>query len=368
MKRKRCLLILSFLFIISCVGSLKNDSDTLAGEEESIKKYAQAKGIYVGTAVRYTPLFHPAETNYKKLLTKEFNIIVAEDDMKFENLQTSENNFFFNYADRITAFAKSNGMKVRGHTLLWHNQSGFAANITDPTQASNVLSNHIFTVMRRYSNVVEYWDVVNEAIGSDTNLIGYPNSLRKSFWWTNLGEAYVEYAFQLARAAVPNAKLFYNEYGNEGVSRYKFRETINLVSNLKAKGLIDGLGLQMHLSTDRNYPFDDNFFLALEEYAKLGVEIHITELDIAIRLTNTNGIALTPEELEIEYEKQAQMYALTFATCLSNTNVKAILMWGFTDKYSWIPQYRINYGDALIFDKNYNKKKAYKAILEILKK
>jgi hypothetical protein len=41
-------------------------------------------------------------------------------------------------------------------------------------------------------------------------------------------------------------------------------------------------------------------------------------------------------------------------------------MWGFTDKYSWIPGFFSGFGDALIFDVNYQPKPAYSAMLSAL--
>ncbi len=321
---------------------------------EPLRSLAELRGIYIGAAVDPTPLKN--EAMYSNTLVNEFNMVVAENHMKFENLEPSSNNFDFSLADRIVGVALSNNMKIRGHVLLWHNQSGWAAYVNNPAAMSNILSNHIFTVMRYYSNKVEYWDVVNEAI--DDNIpnkpVSYYNHLRKSFWWTNLGNDYIEYAFQLARQADPTAKLFYNDYGIEATN-FKSDATFLLVSNLKAKGLVDGIGFQMHISAD-NPPVDRGFNVNLQRFGNLGLEIHVTEMDVRI------PVPATEQNLTL----QADTYKRTVATCLSNTNVKAIVLWGFTDKYSWIPQFIEGWGAALIFDENYNKKKAYYGVAEAL--
>ncbi|MGC8764755.1 MAG: endo-1,4-beta-xylanase [Brevinematia bacterium] len=325
-------------------------------KEKTLRLLASLRGIYIGAAVTPDPLKN--EPLYSNTLVREFNMVVPENHMKFELIEPSSNNFDYANADLIVNTAIANNMKIRGHTLLWHLQSSWVSTIINPTAISNILSNHIYTVMKRYSNKVSYWDVVNEAIDDDPTTSGYPNSLRKSFWWTNLGNQYVEYAFSLARAADPTAKLFYNDYGNEGYNGWnnKSYETFLLVSNLKAKGLIDGVGLQMHIDTS-GYPMNDNFAANLQRLAGLGVEIHITEVDVRIPM---------PAK-DIDINKQADIYKQLFTMALSNQNVKAILLWGFTDKYSWIPWFYDNsYGDALIFDKNYNRKKAYYAIMEAL--
>jgi len=334
-------------------GSGNNPSSV---SQKTLKEVAQSRGIYIGTAVRAYLLNSP-DLYYTPTIKKEFNIIVAENEMKFESLQPTANNFYFKDADKIVSFATNNGMQIRGHVLLWHQQSGWIASVTNPTQVSNALSNHIFTVMKRYSNVIKWWDVVNEAIDDNYPTVAYPACLRKSFWWTNLGNSYVEYAFQLARAANPSAKLFYNDYNIEGFSSRKSKNAFLLVSNLKDKNLIDGIGMQMHVSVEY-HPLNDNFISNLNQYSSLGLEIHITECDVRILRNQTT--------YQTQLNLQADIYKKLMANCLSNTNVTAFLTWGFTDKYSWIPDVFPQWGDALLFDKNYNKKKSYYALLEAM--
>jgi len=357
MKSLAGILMLLALFGCQISKGTLSDSSSISSEDIPLKELASARGIYIGTAVTPGPLFNNPEVAYSNILVREFNIIVAENDMKFENLEPSSNNFNFSTADKIVNLAIANGMKIRGHVLVWHQQSGWASSVNNPEALSNILSNHIFTVMRLFSNKVQYWDVVNEAIDDNLNNSAttfYPN-LRKSFWWTNLGSNYIEYAFQLARAADPTAKLFYNDYSIEAYNN-KAYYTFLLVSNLKAKGLIDGIGLQMHIDTNFN-PYSNGFANNLKRFSDLGLEIHITEMDVRIPV---------PSSYE-NYTAQAKTYKDVLTVALANTNVKAIIFWGFTDKYSWVPQFFTGYGNALLFDKNYNKKKAYDAVWEVLK-
>ncbi|MEJ5284701.1 MAG: endo-1,4-beta-xylanase [Brevinematales bacterium] len=359
MKKIKILAIL-FLFMYGCESALNTGSGSLTpsyNTDETLRQIAEEKGIYVGAAVADTPLFSKNEP-YSNVFVKEFNMMVCENEMKFEYLQTSSNNFYWTIADRMVNVALANNMKIRGHTLLWHSQSGWASNVNNPAALSNILSNHIFTVMKRYSNKINYWDVVNEAIEVNnalSNSSNFYDHLRKSFWWTNLGSNYVEYAFQLARAADPTAKLFYNDYGIEAYNT-KALYTYLLVSNLKAKGLIDGVGFQMHIDTNFK-PFQNGFASNLKRFSDLGLELHITEMDVRIPIPANYT----------SYSQQANTYREVISTALSNSNVTAIVFWGFTDKYSWVPGFFTNYGDALLFDKNYQRKQSYNAVMEVLK-
>ncbi|MCX7820074.1 MAG: endo-1,4-beta-xylanase [Brevinematales bacterium] len=355
-----------FLFIVmvlltSCASELTTSAsgNSSAESTETLRNIASQKGIYIGSAVADTPLFSKTEP-YSNIFVKEFNMMVAENEMKFEYLQTSSNVFYWFIADRMVNVALANNMQIRGHALLWHNQSGWASSVNNPAALSNILSNHIFTVMRRYSNKIAYWDVVNEAIEVNNSMVNSSNfydHLRKSFWWTNLGSNYVEYAFQLARAADPTAKLFYNDYGIERYNNNpKAFYAYQLVSNLKAKGLIDGVGFQMHIDTNFK-PFENGFELNLKRYSDIGVEIQITEMDVRIPVPANSTL----------YSLQANTYREVLSIALSNSNFTAIVFWGFTDKYSWIPDFFSGFGDALLFNTSYQKKPSYDAVMEVLK-
>ncbi len=351
------LLFIILVFFTGCSNTINESSGALSDDNtETLRSIAETKGIFIGTAVAYTPLMNKIEP-YSNIFVREFNMVVAENEMKFESLEPSSNNFSWDQADRIVTVATQNNMAIRGHTLLWHQQSGWASNVNNPQALSNILSNHIFTVMKRYSNVIVYWDVVNEAIDDNISSqpVSYYNHLRKSFWWTNLGSNYVEYAFKLARQANQTAKLFYNDYGIEA-KNFKSDATYLLVSNLKANNLIDGVGFQMHIDTNFK-PFQNGFASNLKRFSDLGLELHITEMDVRVQ-TPANSIS---------YANQATTYREVISTALSNTNVTAIVFWGFTDKYSWIPGFMSGWGDALLFTSGYQKKQSYHAVMDVIK-
>jgi len=315
---------------------------------DTLRSSAQARGFLIGAAVAAQPL--KDEEAYSQALAREFNVVVPENAMKFGSLRPSRTQFDFSDADAIVDFAEAHAMKVRGHTLVWHNQNPqwlVNENLSD-SERSRILKEHIQTVVTRYRGRVYAWDVVNEAI--DQNL-----GRRETFWSKALGDDYLEQAFRWAREADPQAKLFYNDYGGEALGA-KSEAVYRLLINLKARGIpIDGIGLQSHFRTDQP-PNMRDVATNMKRLAALGLEIHVTEFDVRMSLPST----------EQELQKQAEIYRGYLSTCLSVSSCKAFLMWGFTDKYSWIPGHIAGMGAALPFDGSYKPKPAYAALIDVL--
>jgi endo-1,4-beta-xylanase len=289
-------------------------------------------------------------------------MVEAEDAMKWWVLHSASDRFDFTKADEIVRFAQAHGMKVRGHCLVWdhNNPSWLEQGSFTPAQLSQMLHEHISTVMKHYAGQVFAWDVVNEAL--DEN--GRPKNSR----WFNQpgigladkGTAYVEQAFRWAHEADSGALLFYNETGGEGLGG-KSDAIYAMVKDFRTRGVpIDGVGLQMHLS---RLDYDtaavaDN----IARLTKLGLQVHITELDISLPV-DANGQASASD-----LEKHADLYQKVVRACLQHSGCTAIQTWGFTDKYSWIGSHSHGTrGAALPFDRAYQPKPAYSAILNELR-
>jgi len=157
---------------------------------------------------------NPLTIKYQKdLIIKHFNSLTAENEMKFESLQAEEGTFTFDQADQLLSFANEYGKKVRGHTLVWHNQTPdwvFTNKNGNPIDRYTLLERmktHISTVMERYKGQIYSWDVVNEAVSDSGD-----NLLRDSKWKDIVGEDFIDKAFEYAHLADPNALLFYNDY------------------------------------------------------------------------------------------------------------------------------------------------------------
>jgi endo-1,4-beta-xylanase len=318
--------------------------------------------VLVGTAVRPSQL---SETAYASTLAREFSMVEAEDAMKWAILRPDRATYNFRQGDEVVRFAQAHQMKVRGHCLVWgrYNPDWLTQGHFTTRQLSRLLHEHITRVMKHYRSQVFAWDVVNE--GLDEN-----GDVRDSLWynqpgigWSQKGTAYNEQVFRWAHKADPHALLFYNEAEGEGLNR-KSDAIYTMVKDFKRRGVpIDGVGLQMHIPTlDGEIPAIIATISAnIARLTALGVQVHITELDVSLPV-NSNGLP-RPDDLT----RQAEVYRGIVRACLNSAGCTAIQTWGFTDKYSWIGSHSRNArGQALPFDRAYQAKPAYRAILEEL--
>ena len=187
---------------------LKKEAKNMNQQLNTPDLYQVYKNFFtIGAAVNSKTL-----ESEKELLKKHYNSLTAENEMKFELLQPEQGNFNFANADKLVAFANENNMKLRGHTLVWHNQTTeWLFQNPDGTQVNREIllqrmEEHISTVLGRYKGQFYSWDVVNEAISDDDS-----EYLRKSKWLDIIGEDFIAKAFEFAHQADPNASLFYND-------------------------------------------------------------------------------------------------------------------------------------------------------------
>ncbi|MGA8429873.1 MAG: endo-1,4-beta-xylanase [Candidatus Sulfotelmatobacter sp.] len=324
----------------------------------TLRQSADRAGILVGSAAR-SPLLQ--EAAYAATLSREFNMLEAEDAMKWWTIRRDPKRFDFTEGDELVRFAQAHWMKVRGHCLVWdhNNPEWLAQGKLTPVQLSHILREHIGTVMKHYADHVFAWDVVNE--GFDEH-----GKVRNSIWYNQPGigladkdTAYIEQAFRWAHEADAHALLFYNEAEAEGLNP-KSDAIYAMLKDFKQRGVpIDGIGLQMHIPS-LNVDLQ-SIAANITRISELGLQIHITELDVPLPV-NANGVP-GGEDLG----RQAQIYRGIVRMCLDNPSCTAVQTWGFTDKYSWIGSHSHGLqGWALPLDRGYRPKAAYQAIAEEL--
>jgi endo-1,4-beta-xylanase len=303
---------------------------------------AAASGRYFGAALEPAYL---DEKPYRSLATTQLNCVTPENQMKWGLVEGLRGTFDWTPADALVAFAKANGQKVRGHTLVWHSQlpPWLIQGKFSPQEVRDLMVAHIAAEAGRYKGSIYAWDVVNEPFTDD-------GQWRKSIFFDAMGPDYVAIALRAARAADPAAKLYVNDYNVE-TDGPKMRALYDLVASLKRAGApIDGVGLQSHFVAGAA---PKKLGAVMVEFASLGVDVAVTELDLRIRL---------PAD-EKSLAAQAADYASVVGACRATPRCVGVTSWGVTDDHSWIPAFFSGYGVALPFDENYRPKPAVAAMI-----
>jgi endo-1,4-beta-xylanase len=333
---------------------------SFAQDESSGLKDYYADYFPIGSAVSPAVLTGPE----KDLILQNFNSLTAENVMKMGRIHPREDQYDWEPADQIVNFAMSNKMKMRGHTLVWHNQTpDWIFKNADGSQVDKEtllkrMKEHITQVVTRYKGKIYAWDVVNEAIDDDPSKF-----YRDSPWYQICGEEFIAKAFQYAHEADPDALLFYNDYNTEKPT--KRDNIIKMVKQLlDAKVPIHGVGLQGHWSIYD--PSEEALRESLKKFSALGLPLQITELDISVyrpestrrekRADESDAFTAEMEQMQIEKYKMAFKVLREF-----KGSVTSVTFWNVTDKRSWLDNFpvrgRKNY--PLLFDQQMQPKKAY---------
>jgi endo-1,4-beta-xylanase len=303
----------------------------LAQAATTLGAQAATTGRYFGTAVAAGKL---GDSTYATILDREFNMITPENEMKWDTTEPSRGNFNFGPADQIVNHALAHGQRMRGHTTVWHSQlPSWVSGISDATTLRSVMNNHITTEISHFKGKIYAWDVVNEAFADGST------QHRSSVFQNVLGNGFIEEAFRTARTADPAAKLCYNDYNIEDWNAAKTQGVYAMVKDFKSRGVpIDCVGFQSHFGSGGP---PSTFQTTLSNFAALGVDVQLTETDIA--------------------QAPSAAYTNTVKACMNVSRCAGITVWGIRDSDSW------RSGDSpLLFDGNGNKKAAYTAVLSAL--
>lgn len=319
----------------------------------------------VGVAVSPRNLSGPEA----ELITQQFSSITPENAMKMGPIHPEPDRYNWQDADAIVAFAQKNGMKVRGHTLCWHNQAPkwfFTDEEGKQVGREELLARlerHINDVVGRYKGKIYAWDVVNEAV-PDTGTGIY----RQSRFYGSIGEEYIEKAFEFAHAADPDAKLFYNDYNTESAS--KRAKIFQLLIRLKEKNVpVHGVGLQGHWSVYE--PSAEELEMSISQFASLGLAVQITELDVSVHAKEherrqkkpADNATLTPEAIA----RQTAQYKKLFDIFRKHKGaLTGVTFWNVSDKSTWLDNFpvpgRKDY--PLLFDEHFKPKPAYFQVVD----
>ena len=338
---------------------------------------------------RYKDLFHLGaainediilgkDLQSKNIVTSEFNSITPENSLKWMFLQPFPNKFNFGAADKYVELGIKNNMHIVGHALVWHNQlADFMKTTRSRSEFKKHVEDHINTVVSRYKGKIDAWDVVNEAFNEN-------GSLRPSVFKKQMGDNYIEDVFKLAETADPDANLIYNDYNLYKPA--KRAGVLKMVKKLQENGTkINAIGVQAHWRL--NSPSLMEIEQIILDISDLGVEVMFTELDVTV-LPNPwelVGAEVTqnfskfegdpkmdpyPKALPKSVEKQlAKRYEDIFKLFIKHQDkISRVTFWGVMDKHSWLNDWpikgRTNY--PLLFDRNYQPKKAYNKLINLI--
>ncbi len=323
------------------------------GLKDAYKDY-----FMIGVAVNQRNVTNASQS---ALVKQEFNSMTAENDMKPEPTEPREGEFNWTSADRIANFARQNGIKLRGHCLMWHSQIGKWMYEDNPTKEVffKRMRNHIHTIVNRYKDVIYCWDVVNEAITDDRNA---SDPYRQSPLYKIAGDEFIAKAFEYAREADPKALLFYNDY-NE-CDPVKSKRIFEMVKKMKAAGVpIDGIGMQGHYNIYG--PTEKEVDDAIKLYKQVVNHIHVTELDIRVNEEMGGQLRFSREGVNVSdsiNQHLADQYARVFRVFRNHKDVvKCVTFWNLSDRDSWLGAR--NY--PLPFDTEYKPKLAYEYIKDM---
>ncbi|MDF6017260.1 endo-1,4-beta-xylanase [Streptomyces sp. JH34] len=304
---------------------------TAHAAENTLGAAAAQSGRYFGTAIASGKL---GDSTYTTIAGREFDSVTAENEMKIDATEPQRGQFNFTAADRVHNWAVQNGKQVRGHTLAWHSQQpGWMQSLSGSTLRQAMID-HINGVMGHYKGKIAQWDVVNEAFADGSSGARRDSNLQRT------GNDWIEVAFRAARAADPAAKLCYNDYNVENWTWAKTQAMYSMVRDFKQRGVpIDCVGFQSHFNSGS--PYNSNFRTTLQNFAALGVDVAVTELDI-------QGAPATT-------------FANVTNDCLAVPRCLGITVWGVRDTDSWRSQ-----DTPLLFNGDGSKKAAYTAVLNAL--
>jgi endo-1,4-beta-xylanase len=331
--------------------------------EEAPLKELYKDAFHIGAAVNPKTI-----ESQRSLLAYHFNSLTAENEMKFSSVHPQQERYTFEDADVIASFAREQGMALRGHTLVWHNQTpdwlfeNESGGLVERSVLLERLKAHIQTVVGRYKDVIYAWDVVNEVISDDAD--DENAFLRPSKWLDIAGEDFIAKAFEFAHEADPQALLFYNDY-NES-DPHKRERIYRLVHSLLEQGApIHGVGLQAHWNLYD--PSLDDMRAAIERYAQLGLQLQLTELDISVfRFDDrrTDLVRPSQEMLELQAERYESIFRLLHEY---KEHISAVTFWGAADDYTWLDNFpvrgRKNW--PFLFDELHRPKEAYQRVARI---
>ena len=345
------------------IGVFDNKQNTWLWKTVGLRDLADQIGLEIGSGLE-GEMFNMPE--FYDILNKDFNMVTIHTSFYWYGLEIKQGHLNYSNIDwhiaRIKNSANNPDILIRGHPLVWYsaNPKWFDDGQFTRDEMITIMQDHVTALVGKYAGTITEWVVVNEPY-RDIDIYA-----------KQIGPEYIDLAFQAARAANPSAVLILNDVNNEtsttntsgptstvtnGYAGENTQQTVEIISRLKNKGLVDGVGLQMHFD-GANPPSREDVIQTMQNY---GVPVYITELDVD--LSDVTG---TQQE---RFDLQADVYGEILEACLDSGVCKSFTMWGIGDKYSWLERdFRRHDSDSTLYDNDLVPKTAYFTLLRILAK
>jgi endo-1,4-beta-xylanase len=310
---------------------------------------------HIGTAVMN---HHLGNAQLRSVVATHFDSLSPENEMKWEATEPRPGVFTLDAGDKLVAFAAQNGMRMRGHTLVWHSQLAPWVKELSGGALREAMTRHIRTLVGHWRGRIGQWDVVNEALAD-----GNGGKLRDDSPFLALGETYIDEAFRIAHEADPDAQLLYNDYEIEaGEGNAKSDAAYRLCKRMKEAGIpIHGVGMQMHVDP-RYWPTAEQIQRNVERFAALGLLVEFTEMDVPVGQIHGSRTEKLQQQRIVTHD--------IVAACLKVEKCTGITLWGVSDRDSWltIPQWAALRGRGphypLAFDDKLEPKPMYDGIVD----
>lgn len=367
MSRPRSLALAAL--VVSSLVSVAQAPTTLKGAYHGL--------FHIGAAINEREILG-TDTRGDDILAAQFDSISPENVLKWALVHPTPDHYSFDLPDKYVSLGEKNHMFIVGHCLVWHSQVPawvFQNENGQPVDRETLLKrmhDHIATVVGRYKGRVQAWDVVNEALNDD-------GTMRQSPWLKIIGDDFIVKAFQYAHEADPQAQLNYNDYSLE--NEPKRSAAIALIKRLQAAGIpITTVGIQGHDSLA--WPTAQLEDETISAFAKTGVKVAITELDIDVLprgvKSNTADVGYNiksdpklnpyPEALpDAQQQELAHRYADLFAVYVKHRDViNRVTFWGVSDGDSWLNNWPVRGRTSypLLFDRDGKPKPAFDAVMQ----
>ncbi|RZJ10483.1 MAG: xylanase [Rubrivivax sp.] len=298
-------------------------------------------------------------------LEKHFNSLVAGVIMKMSHLHPGEKEFFFTDADQLATYAADHGMRLHGHTLIWHWDSEIPPWMKAYTgDWAAMLDDHVTQICKHFGTRTQSWDVVNEALDEST-----ASGFRESIFFQRVGKKYIENAFIAARAAAPGVDLYYNEYGMDAGGR-KLDTMLAMLDDFKARGIpVDGVGFQMHIgpgdasSAAWGDPSNARIQQSFKAVADRGLKVRISEMDI---VHNFSGDTVLTDAAAQAQKARYKGVVKAYLDAVPPAQRAGITFWGLVDGETWMNYVYPVKNWPLLFNDDYTPKPAFWGVVEAL--